>query len=49
MLCLAHGANDVANTVAPFALAYTSFNKDLKNNIAFLEARDLMFRLVFEQ
>ncbi len=24
MLCLAHGANDVANTVSPFALTFTT-------------------------
>ena len=31
MLCLAHGANDVANTVSPFALVFTTIGTGIND------------------
>lgn len=46
MLCLAHGANDVANTVSPFAIIFTSLEENIPLKIALRSSIEQKWALI---
>lgn len=46
MLCIAHGANDVANTVSPFAIIFSSLEENLPLEIALRSNRVQKWALI---